>query len=85
MDRMTVEEVMRERAELMGWEFSRGLTTKEAERMSWLNSEARRLCPTVTQEMEAALEALRARLENRQARHKKPNAELSGQGGAYDA
>ena len=59
---MTVEEVMRERAKLIGWNFSHGLTAEEAARLDWLNAEAQRLCPTVTPEMTAALEAIRARL-----------------------
>lgn len=65
---MSVDEVMRERAKLIGWKFSHGLTAEEATRLDWLNAEAQRLCPTVAPGMTAALEAIRARLEARQAR-----------------
>lgn len=75
---MNVEEVMRERATLIGRKFAHGLTAEEAARLGWLNAEAQRLCPTVTPEMTAALEAIRARLDARQARRVTPNVKLTG-------
>jgi len=70
---MPLEEVMRERAKLIGWKFSHGLTAEETVRLAWLNAEAQRLCPTVTPEMTATIEAIRVRLDARQARRKPPN------------
>ena len=82
---MNTEEVMRERAMLIGWKFSHGLTAEETARLDWLNAEALRLCPTVTPEMTAALEAIRTRLDSRQARRKTPNASLEGRGAGLPA
>lgn len=59
---MSEDDVMRERAMLIGWAHSHGLNADEAERLEWLNAEARRLCPTVTPEMTAFLESVRATL-----------------------
>lgn len=70
---MEVEDVMRERAKLIVCKHSRGLTADETARLDWLNTEAQRLCPTVTPETTAAIEAIRARLDARQARSKTPN------------
>lgn len=68
-----IDELMKERAALIGWKFSHGLTPEEAERLDWLNAEALRLCPLVTPEMTAAVDAMRARLDAMQARRKTAN------------
>ena len=75
---MTVEDVMRERAMLIGWKHSHGLTADETARLEFLNSEALRLCPLVTPEMTAAVDAIRARLDAMQARREPPNPEITG-------
>ena len=67
---MKTEEVMRERAMLIGWKFSHGLTADESARLDWLDVEARRLCPRVTPEMKAEMAAFQARTEARQERRK---------------
>ncbi|MEY2875289.1 MAG: hypothetical protein RLZZ373_2660 [Pseudomonadota bacterium] len=58
----TIEAVMRERAMLISWNSSHGLTADETERLDWLNAEARRLSPRVSPEMTVAVEAIRASL-----------------------
>lgn len=68
-----VDDVMRERAMLIGRKRSHGLTADEVARLDWLNAEALRLCPVVTPEMTAALEAVHQRLDAMQARRKTPN------------
>ena len=70
---MILEELMKERSTLIGWKHSHGLTADEAARLDWLNTEAVRLCPLVTQEMTEAVNAIRARSNARQARIKTPN------------
>ena len=77
---MTVDDVMSERAKLIGWEFSHGLTADEAARLEWLNTEARRLCPRVTPAMrkqmadvEAGQKQRQQRIEELRARLKTPN------------
>jgi hypothetical protein len=70
---MKTEDVMRERAMLIGWRFSHGLTADEVARLDWLDAEARRLCPRVTPEMRAQIEVMQARIDARQARRKTPN------------
>jgi hypothetical protein len=47
---MTVDEVMSERAELLGKKFGVGLSQVEAERLEFLNGEASRLLPRVSKE-----------------------------------
>ena len=47
--------LMRERAMLIEWKYSHGLTADEAARLEFLNAEARRLYPRVTPEMVSAL------------------------------
>ena len=71
---MSLEELMKERATLIGWKHSHGLTADEAARLDWLNTEAVRLCPLVTQEMTEAVNAIRARLDAMRARSKTPKA-----------
>jgi hypothetical protein len=67
------EAVLHERGALLERKHSQGLTADEEERLYWLTCESRRLCPTVTPEMNAAVEALNARIDERQARLKTPN------------
>lgn len=75
---MSLAELMKERAKLIGWKVSHGLTAEESTQLDFLDAEALRLCPRVTPEMTAAVDGIRARLDARQARRKTPNAELSG-------
>ena len=76
---MTTEEVMRERVMLLVRKHSHGLTADEAERLDWLTAEARRLCPCVTPEMQADMEAFLARAEQGMDRAaRKANALNSG-------
>ena len=60
---MTVDEVMSERAQLIGKKYSGGLTESEAKRLEFLNNEAGRLCPRVSKEMLRSLEATTRKAE----------------------
>lgn len=59
---MNGKALMRERAMLIGWKYSHGLTADEATRLEFLNAEALRRYPRVTPEMVAALKTASAAL-----------------------
>jgi hypothetical protein len=63
MNNVDIEDIMRERAILIGWKHSHGLTTEESSRLEFLNSEARINFPSVTPKMEAIIDKIRMSLD----------------------
>ena len=73
---MTVDEVMSERAQLLGKKFRGGLSESEAGRLEFLNNEASRLCPRVSKEALRAMETTARKAERLARKIKKLLAEV---------